>query len=103
MQVPIRYGLASLLFIAPLHRILTLQEGVAGFSNSGVLTVIARYAVAEGIAQTGGLERIMKKVHGNIYEHTHRNHTRQVLGTSNQQFLRHCCECLFRSHLLLPS
>jgi len=34
--------------------ILTLKEGAAGFSNTGVLTVLALYMVAEGVSQTGG-------------------------------------------------
>lgn len=54
-------GLASLYMAA---RIITVSEGSTGFSNTGVLTVVALYVVAEGIAQTGGLERLMSGVLG---------------------------------------
>lgn len=37
-------------------RIIDTKALTAGFSNTGVLTVVALYTVAEGIAQTGGLE-----------------------------------------------
>jgi hypothetical protein len=34
--------------------IIDLKEGAAGFSNTGVLTVLALFVVAEGVSQTGG-------------------------------------------------
>jgi hypothetical protein len=34
--------------------IVSIRDGASGFSNSGVLTVLALYVVAEGVSQTGG-------------------------------------------------
>lgn len=34
--------------------IISTSEGAAGFSNTGVLTVLVLYLVAEGVSQTGG-------------------------------------------------
>ncbi|KAI8476576.1 MAG: putative sodium/sulfate cotransporter 3 [Monoraphidium minutum] len=44
--------------------ILTVKEGAAGFANTGVLTVMALYIVAEGVSQTGGLDILLNKVLG---------------------------------------
>ncbi|GBF89760.1 sodium sulfate co-transporter [Raphidocelis subcapitata] len=44
--------------------IITVKEAAAGFANTGVLTVLALYAVAEGVSQTGGLDILMSKVLG---------------------------------------
>jgi hypothetical protein len=38
--------------------IISIRDGAAGFSNTGVLTVLVLYLVAEGVSQTGG-ERFM--------------------------------------------
>ena len=35
-------------------QIITLDEGLSGFSNSGLATVMVLFPVAEGISQTGG-------------------------------------------------
>eukprot|EP00197_Chlamydomonas_leiostraca_P003208 CAMPEP_0202871170 /NCGR_PEP_ID=MMETSP1391-20130828/17994_1 /ASSEMBLY_ACC=CAM_ASM_000867 /TAXON_ID=1034604 /ORGANISM="Chlamydomonas leiostraca, Strain SAG 11-49" /LENGTH=124 /DNA_ID=CAMNT_0049551901 /DNA_START=85 /DNA_END=456 /DNA_ORIENTATION=- len=45
-------------------RVITPAQAAAGFSNNGLLTVMALYVVAEGINQTGGLERVMNRVLG---------------------------------------
>jgi hypothetical protein len=34
--------------------ILSMREAAAGFANTGVLTVMALFVVAEGVSQTGG-------------------------------------------------
>jgi hypothetical protein len=34
--------------------IISIRDGAAGFSNTGVLTVLVLYLVAEGVSQTGG-------------------------------------------------
>uniref|UniRef100_A0A061S8X4 Sodium sulfate co-transporter n=1 Tax=Tetraselmis sp. GSL018 TaxID=582737 RepID=A0A061S8X4_9CHLO len=39
--------------------VITLKEGLSGFSNSGLLTVMILFPVAEGISQTGGLDRLL--------------------------------------------
>ncbi|PNH03965.1 putative sodium/sulfate cotransporter 3 [Tetrabaena socialis] len=46
------------------YRILTIAQASAGYGNSGLLTVIMLYLVAEGVTQTGGLELIMNYVLG---------------------------------------
>jgi Citrate transporter len=44
--------------------IVTIKEGLEGFSNEGVLTVMALFPVAEGIAKTGALDWYMSKMLG---------------------------------------
>ncbi|KAF6235190.1 hypothetical protein COO60DRAFT_1671656 [Scenedesmus sp. NREL 46B-D3] len=39
--------------------IISIRDGAAGFSNTGVLTVLVLYLVAEGVSQTGGLDLAM--------------------------------------------
>ncbi|PNH12358.1 putative sodium/sulfate cotransporter 3, partial [Tetrabaena socialis] len=46
------------------YKILTIAQASAGYGNSGLLTVIMLYLVAEGVTQTGGLELIMNYVLG---------------------------------------
>ncbi|GIL78280.1 hypothetical protein Vretifemale_7730, partial [Volvox reticuliferus] len=45
-------------------KIITVSKAAAGYGNTGLLTVIFLYLVAEGITQTGGLELIMNYVLG---------------------------------------
>jgi hypothetical protein len=47
-----------------LSGIITLKEGLEGFSNSGVLTVMVLYIVADGISRTGALDWYMSKILG---------------------------------------
>jgi di/tricarboxylate transporter len=47
-----------------LSGIITMKEGLAGFSNEGVLTVMVLYIVAEGISRTGALDWYMSKLLG---------------------------------------
>jgi di/tricarboxylate transporter len=44
--------------------IITIQEGLAGFSNQGLLTVLVLFVVAEGISKTGALDWYMTKLLG---------------------------------------
>lgn len=44
--------------------IITVKEGLAGFSNEGVLTVMVLYMVAEGITMTGALDWYMSRLLG---------------------------------------
>lgn len=46
------FGLMASIFMVT--GIINLKEGSSGFSNTGVLTVVVLYAVAEGVSQTGG-------------------------------------------------
>ncbi|KAG2448929.1 hypothetical protein HYH02_006277 [Chlamydomonas schloesseri] len=45
-------------------KIITVAKAAAGYGNTGLLTVVFLYWVAEGITQTGGLELIMNYVLG---------------------------------------
>ena len=44
--------------------VITVQEGIAGFSNEGILTVIVLFVVAEGISKTGALDWYLGKLLG---------------------------------------
>jgi di/tricarboxylate transporter len=44
--------------------IVSVEEGVAGFSNEGLLTVMALFVVADGISKTGALDWYMSKLLG---------------------------------------
>ena len=44
--------------------IITIQEGLVGFSNEGLLTVLVLFVVAEGISKTGALDWYMGKLLG---------------------------------------
>ncbi len=46
------FALMSSIFMAA--GIISTKDGASGFSNTGVLTVLALFVVAEGVAQTGG-------------------------------------------------
>ncbi|GAQ88449.1 Na+/dicarboxylate [Klebsormidium nitens] len=45
-------------------RVITVNQSTAGFSSSGLLTVVVLYVVAEGIGQTGGMEKALNIVLG---------------------------------------
>mmetsp|Transcript_31488 Transcript_31488/g.93900 ORF Transcript_31488/g.93900 Transcript_31488/m.93900 type:complete len:792 (-) Transcript_31488:2155-4530(-) len=51
-------------------RFITVREAAAGFSNTGLLSVMALFAVAAGVARTGGLERIIRWTTGREKHHT---------------------------------
>lgn len=53
---------ALTLFMAA--EIITVKEGLAGFANEGLLTVLALFVVADGIAKTGALDWYMSKLLG---------------------------------------
>jgi di/tricarboxylate transporter len=44
--------------------IVTVKEGVAGFSSAGILTVMALFVVAEGVSRTGALDHYMGMILG---------------------------------------
>jgi di/tricarboxylate transporter len=54
--------LCSMMFYSA--QITTLEETFIGFSNSGVLTVLVLYVVAEGLSATGGVDYFMSKIMG---------------------------------------
>eukprot|EP00877_Chromochloris_zofingiensis_P003154 jgi/Chrzof1/1283/Cz10g01050.t1 len=56
------FGLMASIFMVT--GIINLKEGSSGFSNTGVLTVVVLYAVAEGVSQTGGLDIAMNYMLG---------------------------------------
>lgn len=45
-------------------KIVSIAEGIAGFANEGVLTVMVLFVVAEGISKTGALDWYMGKLLG---------------------------------------
>lgn len=45
-------------------KIISIEEGLAGFSNEGLLTVMVLFVVAEGISRTGALDWYMGKLLG---------------------------------------
>ena len=55
--------LTALVFLS-VSGILTHQEALAGFANSGLITVAFMYVIAAGIHNTGGLDWIIKHVLG---------------------------------------
>jgi Na+/H+ antiporter NhaD/arsenite permease-like protein len=44
--------------------VISMEEGMAGFSNEGLLTVLAIVVVTAGINHTGVLDWYMRKMHG---------------------------------------
>jgi di/tricarboxylate transporter len=44
--------------------IITVKEGIAGFANEGILTVLTLFIVAEGISRTGALDWYLGKLLG---------------------------------------
>jgi len=55
--------LAALVFLS-LSGILTSQEALSGFSNSGLITVAFMYVIAAGIHNTGGMDWITRNLLG---------------------------------------
>ncbi|XP_024365164.1 probable sodium/sulfate cotransporter 3 [Physcomitrium patens] len=45
-------------------RVITVKESTEGFSQNGVLTVVILFVVAEGIGQTGGMEKALNLLLG---------------------------------------
>jgi di/tricarboxylate transporter len=56
--------MVTALMVFMVTEIITVSEGLAGFSNSGVLTVMALFVVAEGVSRTGALDYYMGKILG---------------------------------------
>ena len=52
------------MMIFTVTQIITIQEGLTGFSNEGILTVLALFVVADGISRTGALDYYMGKILG---------------------------------------
>mmetsp|Transcript_26287 Transcript_26287/g.73769 ORF Transcript_26287/g.73769 Transcript_26287/m.73769 type:complete len:599 (+) Transcript_26287:550-2346(+) len=57
-KLPPDFVFMGMLGILLTLQIITLQEGLSGFSNSGLATVMVLFPVAEGISQTGGLDAL---------------------------------------------
>ena len=63
------YVQSDLLFCAALAllitgKVITVEEGIQGFANEGLLTVAALFVVAQGISSTGGLDWYMGRFLG---------------------------------------
>jgi hypothetical protein len=56
--------MVTALMVFMVTEIVTVSEGLAGFANSGVLTVMALFVVAEGVSRTGALDYYMGKILG---------------------------------------
>lgn len=56
--------MVSALTLLMASEIITVQEGVAGFANEGLLTVLVLFVVAAGISHTGALDWYMGKMLG---------------------------------------
>jgi di/tricarboxylate transporter len=52
------------LLIFMVTQIISLKEGLAGFANEGILTVLALFVVADGLSRTGALDYYMGKILG---------------------------------------
>ena len=63
-----RFGADSIMLVAltlfMASEIVSIKEGLAGFSNEGLLTVMILFVIAEGISRTGGLDWYMGKLLG---------------------------------------
>ena len=57
-------AMMAALALCMLGQVITVTEGVAGFSNQGLLTVLVLFVVASGISHTGGLDWYMGKLLG---------------------------------------
>lgn len=53
---------ALTLFMAA--QIITVQEGLVGFSNQGIITVLVLFVIADGISRTGALDWYMSRLLG---------------------------------------
>jgi len=58
------WALVTALLIFMAFEIINIDEGLAGFANEGVLTVMALFVLAEGVSRTGALDHYMGKLLG---------------------------------------
>ena len=56
--------MVSALTLLMASNIISIQEGIAGFANEGLLTVLVLFVVAAGISHTGALDWYMGKLLG---------------------------------------
>ncbi len=56
--------MVSALTLLMASEIISIEEGVAGFANEGLLTVLVLFVVAAGISHTGALDWYMGKLLG---------------------------------------
>lgn len=54
----------AILTILSVFGVLTAHEALAGFSNSGLITVAAMFVVAAGISNSGGIDLFVNKLLG---------------------------------------
>lgn len=47
--------------------VLSVSEALAGFSNSGLITVAAMFVIAAGIHSSGGIDLLVKKYWGSLH------------------------------------
>ena len=59
------WAMLTALTLFMVSKTISISEGLAGFSNEGLLTVLVLFVVAEGISRTGALDWYMGKLLGN--------------------------------------
>jgi hypothetical protein len=65
--------MVTALMVFMVTEIITVSEGLAGFSNSGVLTVMALFVVAEGVSRTGAPGLLHGQDFGQTQDHCRRS------------------------------
>ncbi|KAI2489071.1 divalent anion Na symporter [Fragilaria crotonensis] len=63
-RIGVDWVMATTLILFMVTEIVTLKEALAGFSNTGILTVMVLFIVAEGISRTGALDYYMGMILG---------------------------------------
>lgn len=49
----------------PGERVITVEDALEGFANTGLLTVGILFVMAAGISETGGLDYVFSQILGN--------------------------------------
>jgi di/tricarboxylate transporter len=63
-KIGVDWVMATTLILFMVTEIVSIKDGLAGFSNSGIMTVMVLFVVAEGISRTGALDYYMGKILG---------------------------------------
>ena len=54
-----------LALMLPGERVITVEDALIGFANTGLLTVAILFVMAAGISETGGLDYVFTQILGN--------------------------------------
>ena len=63
-RIGVDWVMATTLIFFMVTEIVSIKDGLAGFSNSGIMTVMVVFVVAEGISRTGALDYYLGKILG---------------------------------------